>query len=55
MYYVYPSRGKLKTLSWDILNLHQHLSAANQSIFPSVESLMMKLLMAFLLSWRDFS
>ena len=39
------SRGKFKTLSWDILGQHQHLSPASQSIFASVESLMMKLFM----------
>ena len=30
-------------------------TSTNQSIFGSVESLMMKLLMAFILSWREFS
>ena len=55
MYRVFPSRGKFKTLSWDILSQHQHLSPANQSVFASVESLMMKLLVGFLLSWRDLS
>ena len=38
-------RGKFKTLPWDILSQHQHLSSANQSIFASVESLMIRLLM----------
>ena len=39
-----------KTLSWDILSQHQQLSPSNQSIFASVESLIMKLLIVFLLS-----
>ena len=45
MYCVFLSRGKFKTLPQDILSQHQQLSPTNQSIFSSVESLMMKLLM----------
>ena len=55
MYCVFRSRGKSKTLPWDIWNQHQHLSPTNQSIFALAENLMMKLSMAFILSWRDFS
>ena len=36
MFYVFPSRGKFKTLSWDLLSQHQHLSPANQSIFDEI-------------------
>ena len=55
VYCLFPSGVKFKTLSLDILNQHQDLSPGNQSIVASVESLMVKLLMAFLLSCRDFS
>ena len=45
IYCVFSNRAKFNTLSWHILSEHQHLSPVNQSIFASMENLMMRLLM----------